>query len=186
MNITQIKKLYAKYQTPKHVQKHMKVVAEIAVSYAKKIKKNGRKVDINLLRHAALLHDFLKMLVFKDIHKNDPKIWKTLRKKYPNTHDVEVAAIILRELGENELAEIVRKQQFNAVISKDHPLETLEEKIVYYADKRVAHDQIVTLKKRLSEGEKRYGTKTPKNIEKKLFQLEKEIMRLSGSTKISR
>ncbi|MEK7544728.1 MAG: HD domain-containing protein [Patescibacteria group bacterium] len=181
MNIREIQALYKKYQTPEHVQRHMEVVAKVAVSYAKKIQKNGKKINIQFIRQAALLHDFLKMLVFKETQKSDPAIWKSLRKKYPNTHDSEVAAIILEKKGEKKLAEIVRKQQFEALISKENPLKTLEEKVVYYADKRVAHDQIVTLAERLKEGEKRYGTKTPKNIEKKLFELEKEIKRLSGS-----
>ncbi|MEK7085852.1 MAG: hypothetical protein AAB953_02450, partial [Patescibacteria group bacterium] len=66
-------------------------------------------------------------------------------------------------------------------------LKTWEEKILYYADKRVDHDKVVDLKKRFEEGRKRNFTpkddmelvlKTEKEIEK----LEKEFVKILGKS----
>ena len=67
-----------------------------------------------------------------------------------------------------------------AVSKNDRP-QTLEEKILYYADKRVCHDRIVTIKKRLEDGRKRYfpDGNIPSDeihIVQKLYQLEKELL----------
>lgn len=177
-----IQNLYRKYKTPLHVQGHMKLVAEVAVFLGKKIKRKNKKINIRFIRHLALLHDFLKMLVFKKQKKEDPIIWQKLRKKYPNTHDTEVAAKILKKMKEEKLARAIRTQQFDALISKTHPLKTDEEKIVYYADKLVAHTQVVTLEYRLKEGEKRYSFRTPRILRQKIFQLQKKICTKAGIT----
>ncbi len=61
-------------------------------------------------------------------------------------------------------------------------LKTLEEKIVYYADKRVLGGKIVSLKERFDYLKERYGLKNKemkKNIEKsypKVVELEKELL----------
>lgn len=180
MTINKIKTLYKKYQTPPHVRAHMAVVAKVAVFLAKKmktkkIKKEGVAIDIEFVKNLALLHDFLKMLVFKEKKSNDPQIWKMLRKKYPNMHDTEAAAKILEKMKEKLLAKSIKTQQFDAIISRKHPLETNEEKVVYYADKRVAHAKVVSLDERFSEGEKRYGKKVPTRIRQKILELEKTI-----------
>ncbi len=56
-------------------------------------------------------------------------------------------------------------------------LKTWEEKLVYYADKRVTHDKIVTLKERFEYLEKRYpqGLADIKASEPFVFELENEI-----------
>lgn len=175
-----IQNLYRKYKTPPHVQYHMKLVSEVAVFIGKKIKRKNKKINIRFICHLALLHDFLKMLVFKEQKKEYPKIWQKLRKKFPNFHDTEVAAIFLKKIKEEKLARAIRTQQFDAPISKTHPLRTDEEKIVYYADKLVAHTNIVSLAQRLKEGEKRYGLRTPRILRQKIFQLQKEICTKAG------
>ena len=180
MTKAEIQKLYGKYKTPEHVQQHMRIVAEVAVFLAGHLQKNNIKININFTKNLALLHDFLKMLVFTEKNKKDPAIWKTLRKKYPDTHDTEVASLILQQIKESKLAKGVRTQQFDAIISKNHPLSTIEEKIVYYADKRVAHTKIVTLKERFEEGNKRYPPTRKEMpvirlIQKKIYALEKQL-----------
>lgn len=173
MTITIIRQLYGIYQTPKHVQAHMKQVANVAVFIAKKIKKNGHKVDINFVRHLALVHDLMKAITFD----------ASLRKKYPAKHDVIITSQILEKYHEKRLAAAVISQQFDAITSSSHPLNSLEEMIVYYADKRVAHTDVVSLNYRFEEGSRRYylGKKHPKTskkiltIQKKIFKLEKEL-----------
>lgn len=183
MTITKIRQLYRMYKTPLHVQAHMKQVANVAVYIAKKIKKNGHKVDINFVRHLALVHDLMKVISFRRFDetsftekptKTEMTYYKKLQKKYPDVHDVIITSQILKKYNEKRLAAAVLSQQFDAIISKSHPLRSLEEKIVYYADKRVAHTNIVSLKYRFKEGSMRYG-KHNRNIEKKICILEKDL-----------
>lgn len=193
MTIRQIYQLYKKYHTPLHVQKHMESVEKIAVAIAQKIKKNGYKVNVAHVRQIALLHDLMKVIVFKNFNadsfmtsptKADLACWKKLQQKY-STHDAEATASILQDLQESRLAEAVVSQQFDAVTSKTHPLKTLEEKIVYYADKRVAHTTLVPLHERLREGYRRYSrnkkkTKRVEQIELAIHMLEEEILSMVG------
>ena len=192
-NITdiEIRTLYEKYRTPAHVQRHMRCVARLAVQIAQAMKKNAtptqKKVDVAFVRSLALLHDLLKPLVFesyKGFSKNDQRVWKTLRARHKKENDTDIASRILKKMGYISLANAIRSQTFDAPISRIHPLKTIEEKIVYYADKRIAHDKKVSLRIRLDEGYKRYLGKTPTKkskrliaIERKIFALEKELLR---------
>lgn len=169
MKISDIKKLYTQYKVPLHIQRHMKQVAKVAKNIAEKIAANGHLVDIEFAQQIALLHDLMKEVSYT------PK----LQKKYGMKHDAEISSDILKKLGELDLAKSIKTQQFDAVISKSHPLEFLEEKIAYYADKRVAHDKIVTLKFRLEEGYARFNNGKPLKVKsKKLLSIESAIKKL--------
>jgi len=88
-----------------------------------------------------------------------------------------------------QLAQVVRKHRYTAIShQKDKPV-TWEEKLVYYADKRVMHDRIVSLKKRLEEAHKRYADWCRANarssldtvkIDRLIYKLEKEIFAKIG------
>ena len=100
-------------------------------------------------------------------------------------HDVEATSSILKTQKQSWLSHAVLSQQFDAITSKKHPLTSLEERVVYYADKRVAHENIVSLKERLEEGYRRYSGKKPKsqslkNIELAIHMLEEEIFSMTG------
>lgn len=193
MTIPEIRKLYRTYHTPAHVQQHMQGVAEVAVLIAQKIKKQGYSIDVSRVRQLALVHDLMKAIVFKNITPEsftkkptaaDLEFWKKMKKKYEG-HDAEATSKILKTHKEIWLSRAVLSQQFDAIISREHPLATLEEKVVYYADKRVAHSTIVPLKERLQEGYKRYSGKKPKSkkmktIELAIHMLEEEIFSMTG------
>ena len=100
-------------------------------------------------------------------------------------HDVEATSSVLKKHKQTWFSRAVLSQQFDAITSKKHPLVSLEERVVYYADKRVAHSTIVSLKERLDEGYKRYSGKKPKsksvkNIELAIHMLEEEIFSMTG------
>lgn len=160
-------------ETPLHVQEHMRQVAKVATIIAKKIKRNGHDVNIKFTEQLALVHDLMKAISFKETNK------KSLPKKYQNIHDVVATATILKKQHEENLARAVLSQQFDAVISLAHPIKSIEEMIVYYADKRVAHTKIVSLAERFEEGSKRYG-KRNKKIEKEILELEQELSCMAG------
>ena len=71
---------------------------------------------------------------------------------------------------------------------KEKP-KTWEEKLVYYADKRVMHERIVSLKERLADGHKRnvhlHGTEAQSKtntskVDPLIYELEKEICEIIG------
>lgn len=183
-----IKDLYKRYRVPKHVIAHMERVAEFAGSLADKLIKKGFKINIELIKEAALLHDILRVCDFRNldqkyfwekVSEEDKKVWDFLRKKYGKIGHEKAAKKILHELGEKELAELVEKHDF----WKIEKLKTLEEKILYYADKRVEGNKIVSLKKRFAEGRKRNampGEDASKRtkIENQVIKLEKELLSL--------
>ncbi len=198
MNIKQIKDLYKKYAVPAHVKKHMMQVAKVAVAIGKRINSNkGKKiVNLKILNYAALLHDLIKVCDFSPndriffnnkYSEHQKETWRRLIKKYAHKKHIHAAAEILRTINEDEIAGLVEKHDYKSVVAKntsDRP-NTPEEKIIYYADKRVLHDSVVDLKTRFSDGQKRYAhEKTPlrlrKTIEKKTYQIEKELCRRAG------
>lgn len=195
MDRKDIQKLYKKCHTPLHVQKHMHQVSEVAGVIAAQMKHMGRNVDQAFINDLALVHDLMKAIAFKEYNANsflkppteeDIEYWKIMKKKYKGK-DVEATSEVLRKTRQKKLADAVLSQQFDAVISKDHPLKTLEEKVVYYADKRVAHTEIVPLTARLKEGYLRYhGKRKPKSVRLKkielaIYMLEEEIFTMKDT-----
>jgi len=147
---------------PKNVLAHSKKVTEFAVGLAKQLKANGIKVNIELVRAGALLHDLDKIY--------------TLKKK--GRHGF-LAEEILEGKGLHEIAVIARKH----VLENVTELESIEEKLVFYADKRVIDNRIVSLKERLDFILKKYGTTEKARADFKaskpaIFALERELMQM--------
>jgi putative nucleotidyltransferase with HDIG domain len=100
--------------------------------------KNSVAVNRDLVIAAALLHD----------------ITKTRSLKTNERHDIS-GGELLREMGFTSTAEIVEQ---HIVFQNLHPQGRLEEReIIYYADKRVTHDKIVTIEERVHYLIQRYG-----------------------------
>jgi putative nucleotidyltransferase with HDIG domain len=164
-----------KFHMPENIKEHCKQVSDVAVFLAKKLNEKGLEVDVELLRSAGLLHDIARPIDFGDITKsyipptNEQIIaWQKLKDDYPNKFHHEVGF----EIFKNDypiLAKIIRKHVHKAIIY-DKP-ETWEEKILNYADKRVAHKNIVTLKEREEEGRKRWFSEHPNNVDNNIKEL---------------
>jgi len=192
MNKEEIFKLYKKYHVPVHVVSHMNQVKNICDILADKFIKKGHKINKKTLSNAALVHDLFRVCDFRDfdpkkidqkITKEDIKVWTHLREKYGKIGHVKAIGDFLRNKGETTFATLVERHDFYNV----DKLKTLEEKILFYADKRVDHDVIVSLKKRFSEGTKRNakkGDNEPLRIEtqNKILKLEKEIFSILGES----
>lgn len=185
MNKTKILQLYKEYHTPQNVIAHMKQVAKICEILATKFENKGIKIDKDFLLNAALLHDALRVCDIRNYNpyeikrnptKEDLRVWENLRKKYYKIGHEKAIAKILKGIGEPKLANLILKHDFYLI----DKLKTWEEKILYYADKRVDRDKIVTLKKRFKEGKKRNngpGDDFAKieAIEQEIILLEKEL-----------
>lgn len=179
--------LIEEFRVPLHVRRHCAAVANFAVKLGEQLKAAGEKIDLDLLRHAALLHDMFRVVDFK---KFNPQNWpdkpsdediaflEALRKKYAGRGHEEVAFEILRERGFPDVAEVILKHRYLQI---QKGFDRWEEKLLYYADKRTLHDTAVSLKERLKDGRLRnapetIGTPESKGIDEKIFALETEIL----------
>ena len=113
----------------------------------------------------------------------DKAKWQQLKARYKGLQHEDAACRLLED-EYPELAQVIRKHRYAGILSGQDKPRTWEEKIVYYADKRVMHDKIVPLKARLEEAHKRssaqrYPTDQSildiKRIDTLIFELEREI-----------
>lgn len=194
MTEEQLQKLIVQYRVPVHVQKHMKKVAAVALYLGQKIRQAGEVVDLITLRQAALLHDILKICDFKSMNfdrfeqnvtAEDIHFWTALNKSCSHIGHTEAGYNILKELGEDTIAVIVRRHRFDSLTDERDKPDTWEEKLLYYADKRVRHDQITSIAERLADGRRRYFPDgvLPENdhlVEKALYVLQDKICGKAG------
>lgn len=187
----EIIRLYEEFHTPPHVRRHCGIVEYVALSLSKKFLEKGIGVNLDIIRASALLHDFVRVIDFRvfepsafpfQASEEDIQFWYQLREKYRGYHHAEVGATILEARGYPEIAKVVRSHRFLQI---EKGFASWEEKIVYYADKRVKHAKIVSLKERLEEGRIRnapetLGNKKARALDQKVFELEREIMEALG------
>ncbi len=156
--------LLKKYGIKGEILKHSLGVNKIAIFLARKFKEKGFNINISLVNSASLLHDIGRL-------KAD------LTKKH---HAEEGYNILIKE-NAPKIAEIVKKHALDSILRNE--LKTLEEKIVYYADKRF-DSKLVSLDERFKGLIQRH-LKHKEEILKaigKIKKLEKEIF---GILKIS-
>ncbi len=135
MNIPpDVLRLWDKYKLSEPVRKHCVTVAKIALKIAENIKKNGYDVDIDTVLKGALLHDIGRALT------HDP-FWHFIK-----------SAEILRNEGVDERIVRIAERHFSAGLTaeeaqklnlppKNYMPETLEEKIVSFADNLAMGDR---------------------------------------------
>jgi len=152
---------------PEHIIRHSIMVARVAVYLARKLKDAGEDVNVGLVESAALLHDVSKYNCIKN--KSD-------------VHHGEEGSTVLAKMGLKEIAEIVEKHGLDSIF--DGSLKTLEEKLVYYADKRVTHDKHVALDERFDYLKKRYPMARERIVKAMplVKKLEKDIFERIGET----
>ncbi|UCH32707.1 MAG: TIGR00295 family protein [Candidatus Bathyarchaeota archaeon] len=121
----------------KRVVEHCKAVTDFAVELAKACKKKGLEVDVDLVRIGALLHDIGRGRTHGVDHGIlGAKIARTL--KLPDA----VIAIIERHVGSG-ITKIEAKKLGWPV--KSYIPESLEERVVAYADKLIEGSMLVPL-----------------------------------------
>jgi len=135
---TECEELMARYAMLPNIIAHSRQVMRVALAVADHLK-DGVSVNRDLVLAAALLHD----------------ITKTRSLKTKERHAASGGAL-LRELGFHGVAAIVEQ---HVILRNFNPEGSLEEtEIVYYADKRVMHDTVVTLDERIRDLIRRYAT----------------------------
>lgn len=131
--------LMARYSMLPNIFEHSLQVMRVSLAITDNLKENV-SVNRDLVIAGSLLHDITKT--------------KSLQTK--ERHDASGGAL-LRELGYPDIAEIVEQHVIIHDLNLDGEIE--EKEIVYYADKRVMHDTIVTLEERVHDLLQRYGAK---------------------------
>ena len=176
---------------PAHILRHSLATEKAAVFLAQKLAEKGIEIDVELVERAALLHDLFRVCDCRlaDFSRFDQPVteydklqWKKLKTKFPDMYHEDACFEFFKDQYP-QLALTIRRHKYIAINDKDDKPETWEQKLVYYADKRAMHDEIVTLKHRLDEVHARSarlrlpGSDSPDiaAIDKSIFELEKEI-----------
>lgn len=144
-------------KVPENIIRHSVTVADLAVNISAKLQQRGINVNLALVKAASLLHDIKRL---SSNHSRD-------------------GARFLNDAGFIHVAEIVRKHGLKDLNLGVHP-QTLEEKIVFYADKRVAEDQIVSIRERFDMLKAKYS-QVAQEIEETyqyVVDLEQELQRI--------
>jgi hypothetical protein len=178
--------IFTRYHTPPNIRLHGKRVADVCAFIGREFED---QVDMNMLVFGAVIHDFQKMVgklqielkYFKEPPSyQDMDTWREQTIKHQGLDHANAASNELMELGYPEkLAILVFKHDYSRIDDPDLAPRTLEEKILFYADKRVLHHGVVSLDERFVDGEKRYPETTKRvgyEIKKAAtYELEREI-----------
>ncbi|MBI2598383.1 MAG: HDIG domain-containing protein, partial [Candidatus Diapherotrites archaeon] len=142
---------------PANIFEHVMQVNRIAVFLAKKMRQKGIAVDVVLVDRASLVHDIDKHLTLE------------------NGKHGYLGKEIVQKKGYPALAEFCVTHLLTFVPENKFP--SIEHKIVFYADKRVNGDQIVSLKERFEYFQKRYGSKSEGAL-KEILKTKKPVQEL--------
>lgn len=128
--------IWEHYRTPKHVRRHCQAVCRQAQAIAEKLTAAGHRVDGEVIKSAALLHDVVRT---EKCH-------------------AEKGADVVRREGYPVVADVIRRHHDLECPDGKSPLEVplwLESAVVYLADKQVEEDRVVVLEERFLASKKR-------------------------------
>lgn len=128
-----------------NIREHSFRVMEVARFLGEALTEAGFDLHLPLVTAGALLHDLGKTACLETL-----------------INHAELGAGILEELGYPQVAQVVREHvHLDGSIMEPRPLGEAE--VVNYADKRVLHDEVVTLTARFADLKVRYG-RTPEAL----------------------
>ncbi|MGB3211725.1 MAG: HDIG domain-containing metalloprotein [Desulforhopalus sp.] len=157
-SIQQCLDFHDRFEMLENIRAHSFIVARVAESLVDSLRRTGRTAgplpDKDEVIAGALLHDIAKTLCLKT-----------------DCRHAEIGRQICIELGYPKLAEVVAEH----VVLKYFPAHLYVQgifgtkEIVFYSDKRVCHDKVVSLEERLDYILSRYGDNNP--AKEKLIRL---------------
>jgi putative nucleotidyltransferase with HDIG domain len=153
--------LLHKNGTPQNVIEHCKAVCAFAVSLAKKLRHKGIDVDIGLIEAAALLHDIEKL-------KPDHEL---------------AGSILVTRAGFTDVGNVMKTHGLARLYDDSFLPKSIEQRIVFYADKRVMHSTVASLDERFQDIKTRYAKIDSNQIEAEMRfsrSIEHDLMQLLG------
>lgn len=150
---------------PQNIVEHSLAVNRVAVFLAKRINQNKIQLDVDLVDRGSLVHDIDKHLTFEN-----------------GLHGM-VGKKFLEDKGFPQLGLFCITHNLNYVLENEFP--SLEHKVIYYSDKRVKGNKIVTIEERLGYILDRYGSRSSAAYDKiiackkPLEEIEKKILSLA-------
>jgi len=172
---------------PGHIGEHCDAVARVCRAIAENLQEQGRLIRPLLLERAGEIHDLFRFVDFRpeissgpyqnDYSEHQKQIHATWKTRYPNKKHEQVCAAFLKDNGFDALGQIV---SVHGLYNPSPPKITIEQKALFYADKRVRYADVVTLEERFEDLRDRYakGKENPsseqwfqevRSIEKELF-----------------
>lgn len=177
---------------PVHIVKHSKAVTKLGVFLARRLAENEIPVDVDLVERACLLHDIFRVCEFpledfsrfeQIVTEDDKARWRKLKEQHGGLQHEDAACAYLKD-AYPVLAQTIRKHRYSAIVDAEDRPRTWEEKLVYYADKRVMHHTIVPLQERLDEAHRRNAARRKASgmaaseiarIDAAIFELQAEL-----------
>jgi tRNA threonylcarbamoyladenosine biosynthesis protein TsaE len=154
---------------PEHVARHCDAVADMALRLGRALVERHQLVRLRALHEAGMVHDLLRFIDFRPeghpAYTPSPAelaTWERWKNTFAGLHHEAACATFLREKGFPVIADIVSAHGLRYPPTAGS---TIEQKILYYADKRIRDDVPVTLAERFKDFTQRYGkgTVTPDN-----------------------
>jgi len=189
-----VEKYYEDWATPMHVRSHCRAVKDLCFQIGQAYIENNVLINLDLLNTAALLHDVTRICDFTELDRNkfheeitEEKWnkWVDLRNRYQGLHHADIAYKAFLDEGYAKTAEVIRLHNSLSILEEPEKLEDFEAGILFYADKRVKHDEVVSLAERFEDGRIRHGKyDEPKTrskfeeVEKRTFKLEEKLFEL--------
>jgi len=163
---------------PEHIQLHCDAVGAFAKKCGEELLRRGTITRPEALLKTGELHDLLRFIDFVNIEdRSKQPEWIALAEKYHLSHE-EACAEFMEEKKFSALSEIIRPHGLRTM-EEEAPFRTIEQKILFYADKRVMGDRVVSLRERFDDLIVRYGkgmeTEQAKGWRIKTEELEREL-----------
>ena len=130
--------LLRQFDVPHHICAHSLLVAEVALFLAAQLNRNSSWLDLRLIEAAALLHDIGKMPGLKT-----------------GEDHAALGAQMLDGIVHPAVSRIVKEH--TSLVSSQAAGPITESLIVNYSDKRVMHDQVVSVEQRFEDLIERYA-----------------------------
>ncbi|MGC9195508.1 MAG: HDIG domain-containing metalloprotein [Syntrophobacteraceae bacterium] len=133
--------ILTRHAMPSHILRHSLLVTEVALFIAGGLNGNSCRLDMGIVEAAALLHDIGKMAGLET-----------------GENHAELGARMLSASVAESVVRIVAEHIYLDISQTDGPI--CESLVVNYADKRVKHDKVVTIRERFADLIERYAKST--------------------------
>jgi len=170
------------FQLPSNVIKHCAVVAELTETFAQHLLMQGWILRPIALKRAAQAHDLFRFIDFRQqsapedfiADEGATEIWQSLRDTYAHMGHEAACSLFLQEQGFLELAQIV---ETHGPRTTPEERQKTEQKLLFYADKRVRHDEVVPLDDRFADFAIRYSNGALNEEQQQWYRETKQVER---------